>query len=172
MWRSSDDLRWPSFASFGNLCRSTPFSLGEGNLPTIALIKTALQTIEDFRTKPSGSAIPESTQKPPPGPALAALTPGNKAIAAALDIKKEGKAVTPPADPLTLDDRAVALLTRWIKEGRPKVSRRALAKTLGCHHSSLDDCPTFLRLWETSRDQIKRGFINATTGQIETVDDD
>jgi hypothetical protein len=78
----------------------------------------------------------------------------------------------PPADPLTLDDRAVALLTRWLKEPRPKMSKRALAKDLGCHHSSLETCPTFLRLWETSRGQIKHGYRDGTTGQIETADDD
>jgi hypothetical protein len=78
----------------------------------------------------------------------------------------------PPADPLTLDDRAVFLLTRWIKDRRPKLSKRALARALECHHSSLADCPTFLSLWEAHRGEGKRGYRDAKTGQIETPDDD
>jgi len=92
-------------------------------------------------------------------------TPTGKALAATTT-------EAPPADPLTLDDRAVALLTRWMKEGRPNVSKRSLAKALGCHHSSLADCPTFLDLLELSKSRPGRGYRDATTGNIEATDDD
>jgi hypothetical protein len=84
----------------------------------------------------------------------------------------EAETPAPPADPLTLDDRAVALLTRWLKERRPKISKRSLATALGCHHSSLDDCPTFQQLWETSKESPREGYRDAKTGNIETADDD
>jgi hypothetical protein len=79
---------------------------------------------------------------------------------------------TPAKDDLTLDDLAVALLTRWMKEARPNISLRKLAETLGCHRRSLDDCPTFRALWEASQARIKRGFRHPETGDIEAIDDD
>ena len=78
----------------------------------------------------------------------------------------------PVADSLTLDDRAVALLTRWLREGREKLSKRKLAEALGCHPSSLRDCPTFNRLWESSKASPRRGFQDARNGRLEAVDDD
>lgn len=79
----------------------------------------------------------------------------------------------PGADsPLRLDDRAVALLTRWIKEGVPKISQNKIAKALPCHHSSLRHCPTFLALWRSHLQQTRRGFRSAKTGDIEAIDDD
>jgi hypothetical protein len=70
----------------------------------------------------------------------------------------------------TLDDKAVALLTRCMKEQRPKMSKRKLAKELGCHHSSLKGCPTFLELWKVFPSEIKRSYRNAETGNIEADD--
>jgi hypothetical protein len=71
---------------------------------------------------------------------------------------------------LTLDDRAVALLTRWMKDGRSGVSKRALARELGCHHSSLKDCPTFSELWNSYKRKITPGYRDAETGNIEADD--
>jgi hypothetical protein len=78
----------------------------------------------------------------------------------------------PNGDPLTLDDRAVALLTRWLKELRPKISKRGLAEALKCHNSSLDDCPTFRKLWKLSSGRLGKGYRDATTGNVEATDDD
>ena len=79
---------------------------------------------------------------------------------------------TNPSDPLTLDDRAVALLTRWIKEGKPRISKRGIARALDCHHSSLDDCETFCRLLETFKRPPKAGYWDARNERLEAVDND
>jgi hypothetical protein len=80
------------------------------------------------------------------------------------------EAEKPSNYPLTLDDRAVVLLRRGMKEQRPKMSLRKLAKELGCHHSSLRDCPTFMALWKMYPSDIKRGYRNAETGNVEADD--
>lgn len=73
---------------------------------------------------------------------------------------------------VTLDDRALALFTRWMKEGVPKITKRKLADALGCHHSSLDDCPTFISFWRSTSGSVRHGFRNRNTGDLEAIDDD
>ena len=82
------------------------------------------------------------------------------------------RADKPRDSPLTLDDRAVALLLRWAKESRPKISQRALADELECHHSSLRDCPSFQAAWKSFKGTPRRGYRHADTGDVEAVDDD
>jgi hypothetical protein len=87
------------------------------------------------------------------------------------------EAPTPPSvdatpDPLRLDDKAVALYTRWMKEGHSGISKRSLARALKCHPSSLRDCPTFQTLWMASQGELRTGYRNARTGDIEADDED
>lgn len=100
--------------------------------------------------------------KPPPSP---------RALPNLDDLAWPPTPVKPPREALSLDDRAVAVLTRWIKAHRFKISKRALAKTLGCHHSSLENCPTFLRLWQTSQAEPSRGFRTNQGGNVDAFDD-
>lgn len=78
----------------------------------------------------------------------------------------------PAADPLRLEDRAMMLLTRWANEGRSGISKRAIAEALGCHHSSLDACRRFVRLWELYKSSPTQGYRDAKTGRLEATDDD
>lgn len=80
--------------------------------------------------------------------------------------------LAPAADPLTLDDRAVALINQRTREGRPLKSIREVARVLDCHHSSLSGCPSFRHLWEMSQGAPRRGYRSARTGGIEAIDDD
>jgi hypothetical protein len=73
---------------------------------------------------------------------------------------------------LKLDDLATALLARWMEEGRPKISQRKVAEALDRHHSSLDDCPTFQRLFKAYKSELPRGYRNAKTKNIEAEDRD
>jgi hypothetical protein len=120
--------------------------------------------------QPGARAAPADAPEPSPPcpPARAPAAPSESEVPAGAI---QG-AVAPPPNPLTLDDRAVSLLTRWIKEGRRKISKRALARALGCHHSSLAGCPTFLKVWELNRSEVKSGYRDARTGWIETPDAD
>jgi hypothetical protein len=65
---------------------------------------------------------------------------------------------------LSLDDRAVALFTRWSKEQREgrrnKITVTALAAELKTNRTQLYDrktCPTFVILWASYREKIRPG---------------
>lgn len=107
---------------------------------------------------------------PPINPESAAVT--ESASGERPTAKRPTPAEKAGSEPLTLDDRAVALLNSWHKTGRGKISKSAVAKALGCHHSSLRDCKSFLRLWEMHKRMPKRGYRDARTGHIEAADDD
>lgn len=143
--------------AFARLVPTLPGELPECHDPIVGLqnIRACFAALIDEPHAPGGVEATAATRPE----ALAGESPG----------KAEPEA---KADPLTLDDRAVALFTRWMKGPPPKMSKRKLAEALGCHHSSLKSCPTFLRLWESNRGDPKRGYQDARTGNIETDDDD
>src|SRR5262249_31612503 len=66
---------------------------------------------------PAPRAVPPEARPPPP-PARPAA-PGAEAPRTPQPDKPPPRPKASGPDPLTLDDRAVALYTRWMKEGRP-----------------------------------------------------
>ena len=137
----SDEMRYPDF---GHLTRR-PFSTDGKSGEEFEALRSHVATLSNYLETLS------ARDEPIPSPV-------GKALSASVD---------EPSDVLTLDDRACVLLTKCLKNGQPKLSKRGIARDLKCHHSSLEDCPTFLRLWESSKNMTAEGYLNAKSRNIE-----
>lgn len=188
----SSRMEWPSF---GELGRHEPFQFGANREKTFGRIREALFNLNNalgrltggtpqitaslFETEHSDRVVRIGSRSPTTSNVIRQsesepdlhrpLTNDAQVPTAHVPASR---VIETPVEPLNLDDRAVALLTRWYKEDRSKISKRKLAKALNCHPSSLRDCPTFNTLWAASQGvKPPSGYRDSKTGNLEADDD-